>query len=135
MSPSVHFLFPVGLAGGSLRDLSDLDVVAAELVRRRCVGCGYEGWEVVCRRCGGHTVLLGVCERCRAEYQDKVVETCSRCGGRVSYSSTQRAEIKEEISKALRKIGEAAPPRLSGVRGLTSFTKTPETVLKGIFAG
>jgi DNA polymerase II large subunit len=132
MSPSVRFLFPVGLAGGSLRDLSDLDVVAAELVRRRCVGCGYEGWEVVCRRCGGHTVLLGVCERCRAEYQDKVVETCSRCGGRVSYSSTQRAEIKEEISKALRKIGEAAPPRLSGVRGLTSFTKTPETVLKGI---
>ena len=132
MTPSVHFLFPVGLAGGALRDLSDIELVAVELVRRRCLGCGYEGWEVMCRKCGGHTVLVGVCERCRAEYLNTVAEVCGRCGGRVTYSSTQRVNVAGEVSEALQKIGEAAPPRLSGVKGLTSFTKTPETVLKGV---
>ncbi|MEM4185650.1 MAG: DNA polymerase II large subunit [Candidatus Caldarchaeum sp.] len=136
MTPAVHFLFPVGIAGGPTRDVlnavSETGVVAVEVVVRRCEKCGASGWKEVCDNCGGFTSIIGVCKRCKTTYQSTVVNPCEKCGGEVSYAAVQRIDLRKELSEALQKIGEPSPPRVSGVKGLTSLTKTPENFLRGI---
>ncbi|MEM4190070.1 MAG: DNA polymerase II large subunit, partial [Candidatus Caldarchaeum sp.] len=136
MTPAVHFLFPLGVAGGPTRDVLDAasgaGVVAVDVVVRKCEKCGATGWKEICSNCGGFTAIVGVCKRCKTTYQLTVVNPCEKCGGEVSYTSVQRIDLKRELSEALQKIGEAPPSRISGVKGLTSLTKTPEGFLKGV---
>ncbi|MCS6769799.1 MAG: DNA polymerase II large subunit [Candidatus Caldarchaeum sp.] len=136
MKPAVHFLFPLGLAGGQMRDVmnvfSEGGVVAVELVVRRCRECGALGWKERCEACRAPADVYGVCAKCKNVYQASVVEVCGKCGGRVKYTAVQRVDVRKELSEALQKIGEPPPQRISGVKGLTSLTKTPENFLKGV---
>ncbi|MEM1943108.1 MAG: DNA polymerase II large subunit [Candidatus Caldarchaeum sp.] len=136
MTPAVHFLFPLGLAGGQTRDVMNVyaegGVVAAELVVRKCSKCGSVGWAEVCGSCRAAAEVFGVCTRCKHSHLGVVVEACVKCGGPVRYTAMQRVDVRKELSEALQKIGEPPPSRLSGVKGLTSLTKTPENFLKGV---
>ncbi|MEM4413656.1 MAG: DNA polymerase II large subunit [Candidatus Caldarchaeum sp.] len=136
MTPAVHFLFPLGLAGGQMRDVMNVytegGVVAAELVVRKCGKCGSVGWAEVCGSCRVAAEVFGVCTRCKHSHLGVVVEACVKCGGPVRYTAVQRVDVRKELSEALQKIGEPPPSRLSGVKGLTSLTKTPENFLKGV---
>ncbi|MCX8200723.1 MAG: DNA polymerase II large subunit [Candidatus Caldarchaeum sp.] len=134
-SPAVNFLFPVGLAGGATRNVVDAaertGVVAVEVAVRRCPGCGAVGWREFCENCGTATALHGTCRKCRKTFS-VFVEECDKCGAEVGYSAVQRIDLRQELASALQKIGEAAPSRVSGVKGLTSRAKVPEAFLKGV---
>lgn len=134
MSPAAHFLFPVGMAGEATRDLltaaDKTAVVAVELVTRRCVECGAIGWKVVCESCGGETILHGTCRTCRKTFST-YVEKCDKCDGEVFFSTVQRVNLREELSAVLKQTSQSAPARMSGVKGLTSHAKIPESFLKG----
>ncbi len=136
MTPAVHFLFPLAMAGGPTRDVinacSSGGIVAVEVVMRRCKECGSVGWEEICSQCNAFTYIVGVCDRCKNQYEGVVVKRCEKCSGEIKYAAVQKIDLKKELYKALQKVGEAPPPRLSGVRGLTSLTKTPENFLKGV---
>ncbi|MEM3083203.1 MAG: DNA polymerase II large subunit, partial [Candidatus Caldarchaeum sp.] len=132
-SPAVHFLFPIGLAGGATRDIvsAKTSVVTVELVTRLCINCGKIGWRETCSECGSYTTLYGVCRNCKKQFTE-LVEKCDKCGEDVVFSAKQLVDLRAELSTALQKLGESTPPRLSGVKGLTSRVKAPESFLKGL---
>ena len=136
MTPAVHLLFPVGLAGGSLRDLNTAlkssEVVSVELVTRRCGECGRVTWEEICKECKAPTIICGRCSVCGMEYPSELVEVCDRCGGRTVYSRVQNVNLREIVNLAAQKMGELPDSRVSGVKGLSSKAKVPEDILKGL---
>jgi DNA polymerase II large subunit len=136
MKPAVHILFPVGLAGGGLRDLTTAlkssEVISVELVTRRCSKCGAGTWREHCPECNAPTFIIGRCSGCGREYLSEIVGACSRCGGRVVYSKVQNVNLREIVNYASQKMGELPDSRVSGVRGLSSMAKVPEDILKGL---
>ena len=136
MSPPVNLLFPVGMSGGASRDL----VAAAknggkpvvELVVRRCPSCGAKTWKNLCPECRVPTEIVGACESCGAENPYSEEGTCLKCGGRVLYHSKVVVSVGEELYRAARELGEPVPPRIKGVKGLSSLARVPEEVEKGI---
>ncbi|MDH5418756.1 MAG: DNA polymerase II large subunit, partial [Candidatus Bathyarchaeota archaeon] len=79
MRPLVHVLFPVGLAGGSRRNLiAALSKVAIEvdLVKRRCLGCNELTFKAKCPRCGAETVVEKFCPRCGRRLKESFCPVC-----------------------------------------------------------
>ncbi|MEM3055534.1 MAG: DNA polymerase II large subunit, partial [Candidatus Bathyarchaeia archaeon] len=132
MSPLVHVLFPVGLAGGSHRDIVEAakrDKIFVEIVKRKCPICKTYTIGIKCSVCNSETVLESVCPRCGRTLNGKVCPTCKVPG--VSYEK-QAVNVRELLEKACNRLGVSAPKLLKGVKGLTNETKTPELIEKGI---
>jgi DNA polymerase II large subunit len=132
MSPLVHVLFPVGLAGGSHRDITEAAKrgrIFVEVVKRKCPICKTYTIGIKCFACNSETVLEKVCPRCGRTLDGKVCPTCKVPG--VAYEK-QAVNIKELLEKACNRLGASAPKPLRGVKGLTNETKTPEIIEKGI---
>ncbi|MDH5494355.1 MAG: DNA polymerase II large subunit [Candidatus Bathyarchaeota archaeon] len=67
MRPRVHFLFPVGLAGGPKRNLivaAQKGPIHVDLVNRRCPKCQELTFRTKCPSCHIETVLETTCPRC-----------------------------------------------------------------------
>jgi DNA polymerase II large subunit len=132
MKPNVHVLFPVGLKGGSHRDLMEAarqGPVFVELAKRKCPNCKTYTPKVKCDNCGFETVHEKSCPRCGRTVKDSGCSTCKTDG--VLYQR-QPINFKEQIDKASSNIGCQAPKMLRGVKGLTNADKTPEIIEKGI---
>ncbi len=132
MRPLVHVLFPVGLAGGSRRNLAeamDKGVVEVELVERRCPDCQVRSSKTKCSRCGTETVLQKFCPQCGREVKESF---CPACKVQAKSYKKQMISIRELMKEACRKVNLPVPQLVKGVKGLTNETKTAEIVEKGI---
>ncbi len=132
MKPNVHVLFPVGLKGGSHRDLMEAarqGPVFVELAKRKCPNCKTYTLKVKCDSCGCETIHEKSCPRCGRTVKDSGCSTCKTDG--VLYQR-QPINFKEQIDKASSNLGCQAPKMLRGVKGLTNADKTPEIIEKGI---
>jgi len=134
LKPPVHLLFPVGLAGGAKRDLikaAGQSPLSLQLSSRMCILCGELTWRGLCERCGRPTVLIATCRRCGAEYMDHEGRLCPRCGGELTASRSWLVDLKGELRRAERAVGLSVAT-LKGVRRLSSWSRQPEEVLKGL---
>lgn len=132
MKPLVHALFPVGLAGGSHRDLVEAGrkgPVFIEAVRRKCPKCKSFSFRVKCNDCNCETILERNCPRCGRPLKDDYCLTCKSSG--VSYQK-QPINFKDLIETGSRLLGTPTPKLLRGVKGLMNLDKTPEIIEKGL---
>ncbi len=132
MKPLVHVLFPVGLNGGSQRNLveaSKKNAINVELVKRRCPNCKNLSQKIRCPQCGAETFLEKSCPRCKRIMKGAF---CSACKAPVVSYEKLSVDLKELIDQACKGLQLPFPPLIKGVIGLTNETKTAEIVEKGI---
>ncbi|MCX8153935.1 MAG: DNA polymerase II large subunit, partial [Candidatus Bathyarchaeota archaeon] len=132
MKPLVHALFPVGLAGGSHRDLLEAakkGPVFVEIVKRKCPSCKTFTFKVKCPNCGDETILEKSCRQCGKSLKDNI---CPTCKAEAVHYQRQAINFKELLENAYQLLGVSTPKTLKGVKGLTNESKTPEIVEKGV---
>jgi len=133
MSPLVHVLFPVGLAGGPQRNIVEAaqkGVIEADIIRRKCPKCNITTYRNLCPSCGEEIRPDKVCSSCGYETND--ADTCPACGSHsVSYQK-QTILLKELLAEASHNVKLNIPKLVKGVKGLTSEDKVPEPIEKGI---
>lgn len=132
MKPLVHVLFPVGLVGGSQRDLVEAarhEPTFVEVVRRKCSNCKTFSFRVKCPSCGSETIAEKSCPRCGKSLKE---DECPVCRVPAKRFQKQVVNFKESLESTCGLLGVSMPKVLKGVRGLTNETKTPEIVEKGI---
>jgi len=131
MRPLVHALFPVGLAGGSQRNLvkaSNKGVIEVDLVKRVCHKCKESTFQVKCSRCGAETILERFCPQCGRTVKE---DFCPICRVPIVSHGRQSVNLKELLKDAYKRLNYAAET-VKGVKGLVNETKTPEIVEKGV---
>ncbi|MCK5563593.1 DNA polymerase II large subunit, partial [Candidatus Bathyarchaeota archaeon] len=132
MRPLVHVLFPVGMAGGSRRNLVEASKkadVEVELAKRRCPSCREITFKVKCPRCDVETVAERVCPQCKRVSKEPL---CPVCKSRTRSVEKQAVNFRELIEEACKRLSLPFPSIVKGVKGLTNKSKTPEIVEKGI---
>jgi len=132
MKPLVHVLFPVGLAGGSQRDIIEAakqNHAFVELVKRKCPRCKGLTYYGKCPVCGCPTVLERICPKCGRNLKD---DKCPLCKIHGQKSQRQAVNFKALLEGACCLLGVSIPRVLKGVKGLTNETKTPELIEKGV---
>jgi DNA polymerase II large subunit len=132
MKPLVHVLFPVGLSGGSHRDLTEAaghGPTFVEVVKRKCLNCGTFTFRVKCPSCGSGTVSEKSCPRCGKSLRDSV---CPACRIPAKQYQKQAVNFRELVDTACHSLGVAVPKLVKGVKGLTNDSKTPEIIEKGV---
>jgi DNA polymerase II large subunit len=132
MRPLVHGLFPVGLAGGSQRNLMEAakkGPVFVEVSRRKCPHCKTYTFKVKCADCGCETIAEKSCPRCGRPLKD---ETCPTCKAHAVRYQRQAFNFKELLEGTSVSLGVSLPRILKGVKRLTNEDKTPEIIEKGI---
>jgi len=133
LRPRVHVLFPVGLAGGSHRDIIEAakrERATVEIVTRKCPSCKTITFGVKCPVCGSETVFEKICPRCGRIQESK--DVCPVCKVPVVYYQKQSVNFKEALGKACKNLGMPPPKLLKGVKGLMNEKKIPELIEKGI---
>ncbi|MEM3641540.1 MAG: DNA polymerase II large subunit, partial [Candidatus Bathyarchaeia archaeon] len=133
MKPLVHVLFPVGLAGGSQRDILEAakrEKVNVEVVKRKCPSCKINILGIRCPMCGSETVLEYICPRCGRTLNGG--SDCPVCKVSAVPYGRQDVNIKELLDEACARVGVSTLKVLKGVKGLTNETKTPEILEKGV---
>lgn len=132
MKPLVHTLFPVGLSGGPHRDLVEAarrGTVLVEVIKRKCPNCRAFTYGIRCPSCRSQTIPEKICPRCGKNLKENECPVC-----KVPARSFQRQAVsfRELLNSSCSSLGTSVPKLLKGVKGLTSETKTPERVEKGI---
>jgi len=133
LRPRVHVLFPVGLAGGSHRDIIEAakrERAIVEIVTRKCPSCKTVTFGVNCPVCGSETVFEKICPRCGRIQESK--DVCPACKVPVVYYQKQSVNFKEALSRACQNLRMPPPKLLKGVKGLVNEKKIPELIEKGI---
>jgi DNA polymerase II large subunit len=132
MKPLVHGLFPIGLAGGSRRNISEAASKASievDLVRRHCIKCNNITSRISCPQCNSKTVLEKFCPQCGRGF---TVDQCPICKSSTRNYARQRIDVRDLMSSACRNLKLHMPSLVKGVKGMTNETKTPEILEKGI---
>ena len=132
MRPLVHALFPVGLYGGSHRNLIEAmekGSVVVDLAKRRCPSCREITFKTKCRRCNVETVLERFCPQCKRTIREK---KCPACGSPTKSYEKQTVNLRALVHEACEKLNISLPDRVKGVKGLTNETKTAEVLEKGL---
>jgi len=131
MKPLVHVLFPVGLAGGSQRNLVEAAnnaAVEVEIVKRSCPICQTSTFWVKCPHCGTETVLEKSCPQC-GRTVDK--DFCPACNVQTRGYEKQAVNLKGLLNEACRRLN-CSPSLVKGVKGLINEKKAPEIIEKGL---
>lgn len=131
MNPPVHVLFPIGLNGGSQRDIIKAcgnKAIRVTLVKRRCPKCQTTTFMQRCPACQSETVLEFICPRCGRQLEKSI---CPICKAKAVSYERQLIPLKSLIDKACRNL-RFKPKQVKGVKGLTNKTRTPEILEKGI---
>ncbi len=132
MKPLVHVLFPVSLAGGSHRDLTEAakkGPVFLEVSKRKCPSCKTFTFKVKCADCGCETIAEKSCPRCGRALKD---DSCPTCKAHAVQYQRQPFNFKELLAGSCGSLGVSLPKILKGVKGLTNEDKTPEIIEKGV---
>ena len=131
MRPLVHVLFPIGLAGGTKRNLmvaSKKGIINVELVKRSCVKCQLSTLQIKCPNCQEETFLEKHCPRCGRTLKSNL---CPVCKVRAISYEKQAVELKKLVAMACKKLNYT-PKSVKGVKSLMNETKTAENIEKGI---
>ncbi|MEM2112018.1 MAG: DNA polymerase II large subunit, partial [Candidatus Bathyarchaeia archaeon] len=131
MKPVVQLLFPTGLSGGPKRDLMKAcgkGIIHVEVVKRVCPNCRMATFKPLCSNCGIETVLEMICPKCERSL-DK--EECPICKVKAKNYHSQSIPLKDMVEEACSNV-KYVPDQIKGVKGLTSRTKTPEIIEKGV---
>ncbi len=129
MKPPINLLFPLGNLKGRSRSLSRANSkIRVEVALRRCPRCGKVTPQYYCRECDVRTEGLLFCPVCGA----KVNRKCLRHPKErpVPYRETF-IDIDDLVREAL-SIAKGSIDNVKGVVGLTSGSKSPEPIEKGI---
>ncbi|MFB6111670.1 MAG: DNA-directed DNA polymerase II large subunit [Halobacteriaceae archaeon] len=147
LSPAVHTLFPIGEAGGNQRDIgkaasngdgidSPRGQIEVDVGVRRCPDCGTHTYRPRCQECEARTEPHYECDDCGvpAEPDEAGRVTCPRCDREVDSVRRQQLDLEARHAEAHERVGErdTAYDIMKGVKGLTSATKTPEPLEKGV---
>ncbi len=132
MKPPVHVLFPVGMAGGQSRDItaaSKAGVVDVEITNTYCPDCRERRLSARCEVCGAPTTRFLSCPRCALTTLEA---TCPKCKIKtVTYSHTD-FDLRSKLDALKTRLPHDPSRPIKGVKGLTSISKTPEPIEKGI---
>jgi DNA polymerase II large subunit len=132
MRPLVHVLFPVSLAGGSHRDLTEAakkGPVFLEVSKRKCPSCKTYTFKVKCADCGCETIAEKSCPRCGRSLKD---DSCPTCKAHAIQYQRQPFNFRDLLDGSCHSLGVPTPKILRGVKGLTNEDKTPEIIEKGV---
>jgi DNA polymerase II large subunit len=132
MKPPVHTLFPVGYEGGPMRDVftaAKAGRVRIEVVDLYCPTCNQRRMSLQCEVCGETTVRFRTCPRCETTTQE---ETCPNCRTKTVNYSKMDFDFRSRLEAIRTKIPYNPSKPVKGVRGLTSASKQPEAIEKGI---
>ncbi|MXV62674.1 DNA polymerase II large subunit [Natronorubrum sp. JWXQ-INN-674] len=147
LSPPVHTLFPIGEAGGAQRNVADAakhaetmqdtpGVVEVQIGRQRCPDCETETFKNRCPDCNSRTTPDYRCPDCdsRIEPDEAGRVECDHCEREATCVENREIDVHEEYRNALESVGERenAFEILKGVKGLSSATKIPEPIEKGV---
>ena len=134
MKPLVHVLFPVGLAGGSRRNITEAarnnTIVSIDIEKRLCPECEEFTYLNRCQKCGSLTGMQRFCPKCRRNYESKECPVC-----KVSTVTHEKlpVNIRSLLEQATRRLGMTEPPEvIKCVRGMVSDSKKPEALEKGL---
>ncbi len=132
MKPPVQMLFPIGNAGGRLRDLfvaATHKNINIELSRRSCPSCGTLTHNVLCSSCNVPTVVSAVCPSCNIETTD---DRCSKCGRMTLQYQLVNYPLETQIMEAKKRIGAPIPKKVKTIKKLMNKLRAPELIDKGI---
>ena len=136
MKPPVHVLFPIGIKGGTTRDILKAakdESFYAEIANRFCNNCKLPSVGTHCRNCYALTPICNLCVVCREEITDGVNNNrCHRCGKDGKTYSPVNFSLKTAVEEAQRKLGIIASEPFKGVKALMSKHKAAELLEKGI---
>lgn len=131
MQPPVNVLFPIGQHGGRTRDIKKAaknNTIKVEIARRECPECKVITHLTTCPKCKAITVLQRLCASCGRPSSGEV---CRSCGGRIRCFEERDIEIRDLLRGAIERVGNTAND-LKGIIGLSSASKIPEPLEKGI---
>jgi DNA polymerase II large subunit len=132
MKPPVHALFPVGNEGGAMRDVfaaAKAGRVEIEVVNMFCSRCGQRRMGSKCEVCGTATDPFRACPRCGTTTED---DACPNCRTKTLPYSKMNYDFRSRLEAIRMKIPHNPNKPVKGVRGLTSSSKVPEPLEKGI---
>ncbi len=132
MKPPVHALFPVGKEGGPMRDVfaaAKAGRVEIEVINMFCPSCNQRRMSSTCEVCGGATTRFMACPRCGTTTQEKV---CPNCRSKTLDYSKMEFDFKSKLEAIRTRIPHNPNKPVKGVRGLTSLSKVPEALEKGV---
>ncbi len=132
MKPPVHTLFPVGYEGGPMRDVfaaAKAGRVRIEVVNRFCSKCDQRRTSLKCEVCGEATTKFMSCPRCGTTTED---ESCPNCRAKTVNYSKMDFDFRSRLEAIRARIPHNPNKPVKGVRGLTSASKQPEAIEKGI---
>ena len=126
MKGSPHSLFPSGRIS-RLRNIVEAlnGRTLADLAFRVCPKCERRTYYLMCPVCNVETVQKYKCIRCGATTDQKV-----HCG--LPTRAYESIFLKENLEEICQRMGVVVPPVLKGVRGISSNTKIPEKLEKGV---
>lgn len=132
MKPPVHVLFPVGVAGGSTRDLigaSKKGVIQVDVVNIMCPSCGQRKLSSRCQECSEATIRFLSCPRCGQILKQDT--SCPNCKVEGTTHSNYGYDLRFTIERAQRAVAGLGSKPIKGVRGLSSESKFCEIIEKG----
>ncbi len=132
MSPPPHGIYPIGNAGGSMRDIRKAEktrVVPVEANHRLCSRCGEITFLRICPNCQIETEQTYWCPICNSSSK---AQKCPKCGTTTNTYGPIDLPIKKELQRARAQFKGKLPARIKGVKGLMSKHKTPEILEKAI---
>lgn len=132
MKPPVHTLFPVGSEGGPMRDVftaARAGRVEIEVVNNFCPTCSERRLTSKCDVCGEPTVPFRACPKCQTTTQD---DACPNCRAKTLPYSKMNFDFRSKLEVIRMKIPHNPAKPIKGVKGLTSVSKVPEALEKGM---
>lgn len=137
MKPPVNLLYPVGELKGMTRSLEvayNKERVEVEVALRTCPNCGTRTPSYRCPKCGARTIPARFCPICGRAVNGRCRDHPN--ADPVPYVKI-KLNLKEEVDRALQRVGEGPEilSKVKGVKGLTSGSKSPEIIEKGILRG
>ncbi|ASJ15834.1 DNA polymerase II large subunit [Thermococcus chitonophagus] len=140
MKPPVQILFPIGLAGGSSRDIKKAaeegKIAEVEIAFFKCPKCGHTGPEHLCPNCGTRKELIWICPKCNAEYPESQAQgydyTCPKCNIKLRPFTKRKIKPSELLNRAMENVKVYGIDKLKGVMGMTSGWKMAEPLEKGL---
>ena len=132
MKPPVHTLFPVGSEGGPMRDVflaAKAGRVDIEVVNVFCPKCSERRLTSKCVVCGEATVPFRACPKCQTTTQD---DACPNCKTKTLPYSKMDFDFRSKMEAIRTRIPHSTSKPVKGVRGLTSVSKVPEALEKGV---
>jgi DNA polymerase II large subunit len=132
MKPPVHALFPVGLSGGAMRDVvtaAKKGKLTIEVTNLFCPTCERRRLTSKCEVCGAATLPFKSCPRCGTSTSD---DSCPNCRTKTTPYSQLEFDLQAKLESIKAKIPFDPSKPVKGVKGLTSVSKTPEPLEKGV---